>query len=292
MGNIFNIIIRVFPFIVLIIYEIISFYVIYRNNDFYNSNIISRSNSIVSSFYNNLDSYRSYLDLYSQNQRLANENSELRNELVKFQMNAIQVKDDSFVGQHSAAIQSNLPGYSIINAKVISNSISNIRNFIIVNKGSKQGVTKDMGVISDQGPVGIVIEVSENYACVMSLINKDAIFSARVKSTDHVGQLRWSGFDPRMAILDEIPKHIQLKRGDEIVTSGYSSYFPENIKIGRVLKQKDEANNFANIQVQLYNDFSNLSYVYLISNSKKDEIQQVETKIKELQRTNKSEHEE
>lgn len=292
MGNIFNIVIRVFPFIVLVFYEIISFYVIYRNNDFYQSNIISRSNLVVSSFYDKIDSYKSYLDLYTQNQRLANENSQLRNELIRAQVTSVKMKDDSIAGQSIASIQENLPGYSIINAKVISNSIANIRNFIIVNKGANQGVTKDMGVISDQGPVGIVIEVSANYACVMSLINKDAIFSARVKSTEHVGQLRWSGYDPRMAILDEIPKHIQLKRGDEIVTSGYSSYFPENIKIGRVLKQKDDASNFANIQVQLYNDFSNLSYVYLIANSKKEEIKQIETSIKELQRTNKNDHEE
>lgn len=292
MGNIFNIIIRVFPFIVLVIYEIFCFYVIYRNNDYYNSNIVSRSNSIVSSFYNNIDYYHNYLNLSSQNQKLANENSQLRNELVKMQIQETQMKDERIVLDNLSKIQRTLPGYAFIDAKVISNSIANVRNFIIINKGRKQGVTKDMGVISDKGPVGIVIEVSDNYSCVMSMINKDAIFSARVKSTDHVGQLRWSGYDARMAILDEIPKHIKLKRGDEIVTSGYSSYFPENIKIGRVVKQRNDVSNFANIQVQLYNDFANLSYVYLVSNSKKMEIQKVETKIKELQNTNKNSNEE
>ncbi|MFY7860832.1 MAG: rod shape-determining protein MreC, partial [Chitinophagales bacterium] len=101
--------------------------------------------------------------------------------------------------------------------------------------------------------------------------------------------LKWTGGDIRLASLDEIPRHIKLKQGDKIVTSGFSSYFPEGIPIGQVLNQKEDASNFANIKIQLYNDFSNLDYVYLINNTRQDEIQAIESQIIQKQSTSKNE---
>jgi len=287
MGNIFTIFLRVFPIIAFILLEIASFYTISCYNEFYRSNFINRSNSVVGGFYKEVESYKNYFQLKSQNESLLSENSELKKGLYNMRMALNEKIDDSLMSIQKQQLPIN---FDVISAKVINNSVSNARNYILINKGSKDGVVKDMSVISDKGPVGIVIEVSENYSCLMSFINKDAIFSARVKSTEHVGQLKWNGGDIRIADLDEIPKHIKLKKGDEIVTSGYSSYFPENIPIGKVIQQKDDKlNNFANIKVALYNDFSNLSYVYLIKNTKQTEIQTIEKKVIELQSTSKNE---
>lgn len=244
---------------------------------------------MVSGFYQEIDGYKNYMNLREENLALSNENSTLRNQVLKYQSQLMGYHSDSISGVQKANIQASMPVYGIIGARVISNSISNIRNYMIIDKGSKDGVTKDMGVINDKGPVGVVIDVSDHYCSVMSLINKDAIISAKVKATQHIGQLKWSGHDIRIAELDEIPNHIKLKKGDEIVTSGYSTYFPEGIRIGRVLQQKDDAGNFASIKVQLYNDFSNIGYVCLVSNRKQQEIQAVENSIKELQAEGKNE---
>jgi rod shape-determining protein MreC len=278
MGNIFTILFRVFPFAVFIILEIISFYVISNYNDYYKSNIISRSNSIVGGFYAQISEYNNYFSLKDHNDRLVAENAGLKNDLFTAH---------SFLSSSNKDTAGNirLPNqngnFQVIPAKLINNSISNLRNYIILDKGKNDGVTIDMAAISDKGPIGIVIDVTDKYCCLMSFVNKDATISARVKSTQHVGQLKWGGGDTRLAILDEIPKHIKLKKGDEIITSGFSSYYPEGIPIGRVLEQKeDKLNNFANIKVAIYNDFSNLKYVYLLKNNSQAEIKEIEDKLK------------
>lgn len=287
MGNIFTILFRVFPIISFILLEVVSFYIISKYNDFYKSNIISRSNSVVGGFYREIASYKNYFSLKEYNELLVAENSALKKVLYNTQSSLATYLDSSSVNNQKTILPNN---FDVISAKVINNSISNARNYILIDKGAKDGIVKDMAAISDKGPVGIVIEVSENYSCLMSFINKDAIFSARVKSSQHVGQLKWAGGDVRIANLDEIPKHIKLKKGDEIVTSGYSSYFPEGIPLGRVIEQKeDKLNNFANIKVAIYNDFSNLKYVYLLKNIHQDEISQIEAKINKIQSNSNNE---
>jgi len=287
MGNIFNILVKIFPTLVFAFYFALSFFIIGRYNQFYNSNIISRSNSLVASTYKTLDSYKNYFMLGDVNKNLADENAKLLNQVI-----ALQTQKSERIADSNYSAQSQLPQLSrfkLIPAKVIHNSIANIRNYIIIDKGSADGLHKDMGVISRNGPVGVVIEVNEHYSSIMSFINKDMTVSARVASTSHVGQLKWTGGDIRLASLDEIPKHIKLKKGDKIVTSGFSSYFPEGIPIGQVLKQKEDVSNFANIQIQIYNDFSNLDYVYLINNNSQSEIQAVESRIIQKQSTSKNE---
>jgi rod shape-determining protein MreC len=274
MGNIFTILFRVFPFIAFIFLEVISFYIISKYNDYYKSNIISRSNSVVGGFYKEVSDYENYFNLKDYNESLVKENADLKKQLFNTQLfltaNQVDTGSKTLVSPVGTS-------YEVMSAKVVSNSISNARNYIIIDKGSKDGVTIDMAAITENGPIGKVIDVSENYCCLMSFINKDMIVGARVKSTQHLGQLKWAGGDVRIAKLDEIPKHIKLKKGDEIVTSGNSNYFPEGILIGRVVEQKeDKLTNFANINVALYNDFTRLKYIYLIKHKDLDEIKKLE----------------
>jgi rod shape-determining protein MreC len=277
MGNILTILFRIFPFIVFVFLEIISFYIISKYNDYYKSNIISRSNSVVGGFYREIAEYENYFNLKDYNSNLVKENAELKKQLFNSQQLLTAKYQDSSAITQMAYDKT----YSVMPAKVISNSIANIRNYIIVDKGSKDGITVNMSAISDKGPVGIVIDVSENYCCLMSFINKDMIVGAKVKSTGQLGQLKWLGGDTRIARLDEMPKHIKLKKGDEIVTSGNSNMFPEGIPIGRVLEQKDDKLfNFANINVALYNDFSKLKYIYLVKHKDQEEIMLLNEKSK------------
>lgn len=239
--------------------------------------MINRSNAIVGNFYTKMSDYNNYFSLKDHNERLITENAELKQQLFAAQ-GFLQSSSDSFENQRLPFINEQ---FEVIPAKLINNSVSNLRNYIILNKGRRDGVTIDMAAISDKGPIGVVIDVTENYCCLMSFINKDATISARVKSTQHVGLLKWDEGDIRIAKLDQIPKHIKLKKGDEIITSGYSKEYPEGIPIGKVIEQKDiKLNNFANIKVSIYNDFSNLKYVYLLKNKRQAEIMEIEDSVK------------
>lgn len=282
MGNIIIIFQRVFPLLVFLFFQIISFYIISCYNDFHESKMISRSNHFSARYNESITNMTDFVNMPEYNEQLIHENAQLKQALYYAnQQHNIYVSDS--IMNHS---KPTLPlSVQITNAKVVSNTIANLRNYIIVDKGTKDGIVKDMAVISNRGPIGIVVDVSENYASIMSILNKDANTSVRVRKTQNVGQLRWKGGSIRTASLEEIPKHIKLKKGDVIETSGYSSYYPEGIPVGIVEDyQEDNKSNFANIRIALFNDFTKLKYVYLIKNVEQPEIKKIEDSIAIIQK--------
>jgi rod shape-determining protein MreC len=287
MGNIIVIFQRAFPFIVFILLQSLSFYFIFRYSNYHQSNIISRSNYLAASFNEKVSDVVSFVTMPSQNEALTKENARLREELYRVSTMVNRKLDDSNTQFIPVSIPANI---KVISGKVVSNSVANLRNFVVINKGLKDGVKKEMAVISNLGPVGIVIDVTENYSCVMSILNKDNNLSVRNRTTKNVGQLRWRGGEIGFAQLEEIPKHIKLKKGEVIETSGYSNYYPQGIPVGTVAKyEEDSKSNFALVKVKLYNDFSRLKYVYLIENIERPEIKAIEDTIVKIQKAETNE---
>lgn len=245
--------------------------------------MISRSNYLAASFNEKLSDMASFATMPSQNEALTKENAKLREELYRVS-SLVNIKlDDSNTHRIPIEIPANI---NVISGKVVSNSVAHLRNFVIINKGFKDGVKKEMAAISSLGPVGIVVDVTENYCCVMSILNKDNNLSVRNRQTKNVGQLRWKGGEIGFAQLEEIPKHIKLKKGEIIETSGYSNYYPQGIPVGIVAKyEEDSKSNFALVKVKLYNDFSKLKYVYLIENIERPEIRAIEDSIVKIQKS-------
>jgi rod shape-determining protein MreC len=128
-----------------------------------------------------------------------------------------------------------------------------------------------MGVISDQGLVGIVLESSADFATVIPVINREFRLSAKIKSNNYSGILQWDGVSPRYAMLTEIPFHVILTEGDSILTSGFSSIFPEGIEVGRIESFSLEKGNFYDIRVELFTDFQRLFHVNVIRNYRQEE---------------------
>jgi rod shape-determining protein MreC len=128
-----------------------------------------------------------------------------------------------------------------------------------------------MGVISDQGLVGIVLESSANFATVIPIINRDFKLSVKIKSNNYAGILQWEGGSPLNAILTEIPFHVSLSEGDTILTSGFSSIFPEGIEVGTIESFSLERGNFYDIRIRLFTDFQRLYHVNIIRNSRQEE---------------------
>jgi rod shape-determining protein MreC len=169
--------------------------------------------------------------------------------------------------------------FTFIPGKVIKNSIRLVNNHLLLNVGEADGVQPGMGVISSSGAIGQVKATSAHYATVTSLLHSRTSMSAKIKRSNTLGTIKWDGNNYLMANLDFIPRHIQVRKGDTIVTSGYNSIFPEGVMIGRVVSfAKESDNSFFTIRVRLAPDFANLSYVYVIKNTSRGERDGLERK--------------
>lgn len=220
---------------------------------------------------------KSYLHLNEDNILLSQENANLRALLKSshYSNNLItgEVQDTLFEQR-----------YSFIEAKVVNNSIHQKNNFLTINRGSKHGIRRGMGVIASQGVAGIVLHVSEHFATVQSFLNSDTKVSASLVSSHAFGSLVWgeNNSNPRMAVLKDIPNHIKVAKNEEVVTSGYS-LFPEGIFLGKVIESGLESgDSFLNISVALELDFSSLQYVYVVL----DKFSEEKTTLEEVSKEN------
>ncbi len=219
---------------------------------------------------------KEYIHLRENNENLAKENSALRGML----RDAYYVSDSTRV---RVADSVHFQQYSFITAKVINNSVNHRNNYLTLNRGRLQGVKPEMGVITSNGVVGIVRQVSDHYCTVMSLLHKETLVSAMIKRNKFFGPLSWDGEDPSIAVLKEIDKAVPVQIGDTIVTTSFSSIFPAGIMIGKIVEDKvNPGSNSHLIRVKLSTRFDNLSYVSIVDNLMKDEQ-------RELEATNKPE---
>jgi len=178
-------------------------------------------------------------------------------------------------------------GYDFIPAKVVGNSMYLNRNTLLLNKGSNDGIRKDMGVIAPTGLVGIVAEVSENYSVVLSLLNKASLISAKIIPHNYTGTIYWDGDNTRTVLMRDLPTHIYINKGDSIVTSGFSSIFPENIMIGTVKEYEimPEKVNYR-VNVELSTIFSSLQWVYIVRNLADNEQNELMRRFEEMEHNN------
>lgn len=271
MQQIINFFIRNRYLLLFLLLEIIALIFIIQSRTYHKSKFITSSNSIIGEIYTKTNNLSNYFSLAKENQKLADENTYLRNLLSKKKITTDSVFNhviDTVYHQE----------YHYITAKVINNSYSKRNNFLTINKGLKHGIQKDMGVILPNGVVGIIQNVSDNFATILSLLNENSKINVGVKNNNHFGTLSWNGKTYEEAQLLDFPRRAALKIGDTIVTGGKSVLFPEGIPVG-VIKSFNLRNNYyENITVTLFTDMSNLGYVYIVNNIDKNEIENLEKK--------------
>lgn len=263
-------------FFFFIIFFIISLVLVIRNNSFQRASVLNSSNQLVGRSYQRVNSFQEYLRLGQVNDSLAAENARLRASLKSsFYNDSIQqvtVKDTTDTTRFQQ--------YTYLVAKVVNNSIHQKNNTITIDKGKRHGIEKGMGVICSSGIVGIVDNVSNHYATIKSLLHEDTRISARISENQAFGSLVWGqeNYNPQIATLKDIPNHVEVKKGFHVVTSGYSSLFPADIAIGRVLVTRKKTGEISSdVKVKLSTDFSTLSYVYIIKSKLAAERQALET---------------
>ncbi|MFH2095991.1 MAG: rod shape-determining protein MreC [Bacteroidota bacterium] len=265
MKNLLRLIIRFHFFLLFVIFEVFSFILLVNYNSYQRASFVNSSNAAFAVFYSGYDQIVSYFSLSETNRILVEENTKLHNQLKEnYKVNKVKTHEveDSVYSQQ----------YRYFNAKVVNNSVNRQRNYMTLNKGSKHGVKPDMAVVSPQGAVGIIKDVSTNFSVAISILNPDCRMSAKLRKSKFFGSLSWDGYDNRVCILSEIPLHVNVEVGDTVVTSGYSSVYPEGILIGTVSSvQKPAGDSFYRIEVTLSADLYSLDYVYIIENVFKDE---------------------
>jgi len=251
--------------------EVLSITMIVKYNNYQRVKFLNSSNQLTGSIYDGYWGIAQYFSLKQLNDELAEENAKLRSELMREELSKI----GNDAPQQDSLYQQN---FFFLTAKVINNSVNRVHNYILLNKGSRHGIKPDMGVVSSDGVVGVVTNVSKNYCTVISLLNNRLKISAKIKRNNYFGSLTWNGDDYRKAELDEIPFHVDVAKGDTIVTSGYSAIFPEGLMLGTVSDYSLQGgSNFYKITVNLSVDFKNLVYVDVIQNKTRDEILKLES---------------
>lgn len=234
-----------------------------QGSSYQRSKLIGLNRELTGFVYSRVDGAREYLSLKQVNQNLAEENMELRNRL---DLLAGKVDTTLVISKSLDAYR-----YFYVPSRVVHNSVYKQYNFITLDKGKKDGVFKDMGVISDQGLVGIVLESSKNFATVIPILNRDFRLSVKIKSNNYAGILQWEGDSPLYAMLSEIPFHVNITEGDTILSSGFSSIFPEGLEVGQIESFVLEKGNFYDIRVRLSTDFQRLYHVNVIRNFRQEE---------------------
>ena len=257
MRNLFAFLFRHHVFFVFILLEIIAIGMIIQSHYYQSSRFASSCNVWSGQLLENYRSSRDYLSLRKVNDLLAEENAQLKNKTLELTVETASHEKDQ---------------YQYISAKVIKNSYNKRNNYLTINKGSVHGIENGMGVFINDGVVGIIRDVSEHFATVMSILNKNTIISTRFAKSNHFGELLWDGKSSDFAQLHSIEKYVNVSVGDSLITNSYSSIFPEGITIGTVNRfERESTANFYSIEVDLSVDFSNIDYVYVIKNLLKKE---------------------
>lgn len=276
MQNLIYLFIRYGGFILFLFLEGVCFYFVIQYNQKQKEIYVSSANSWVGIVYDKYDKVARFWNLSSVNDSLAKENAILRAQIRNAQFEATVRKDTNTIKKDSFIQQ-----YTFQEAVIINNSINQANNYLTINRGSNSGLKYGMGVISSNGIVGIIRSISPNFSLVMSILHNQTKISASVSSNNYFGSLVWKGFDPRYMNLDAIPKHATVQNGDTVQTSGYSNIFPKGIPIGIVEKVNEKTGSgFLDINVRLFNDLSNLKYVYVVENIFDDEQKKLDQQLK------------
>jgi rod shape-determining protein MreC len=259
-------------FFFFLLLEIICFYLIVRNNSYQRAAVANSSNAIAGNVLSLVADISEYFHLKEENEQLAAENAYLHS-ISKAAYTAV------LTSSHLTTVKDTLlkQQYQFLHAKIINNSVNKRNNYLTLDKGSKHGIKPEVAVICSNGIVGITKDVSENFTSVLSVLNKDAKISAKLKKNNYFGSLSWNGVNYQYGTLTDIPTHVPVKVGDTVVTNTFSAIFPENIMIGTIHGiSKDDGGNFYILDVKYSTNFKNVTHVYVVTNLYKEEQRKLE----------------
>ena len=265
MRNLFTFLWRHSIFFLFIFLEAISILFIVKYNGYQKAVAFGQFDEISGTLQSGYNNLWEYFNLRKINHDLAEENARYRKMLPSAFLitdSLVHYKKDTLYRQQ----------YQYVSAQVISNATNTSANYIQLDKGRLQGIGKDMAVISPKGIVGTVVNVSNNFAWVMSILNKESRISAYIKKNSQIGTVAWDGGSYLYASLKDIPTHVSVIKGDTVYTSGYSHIFPKGEMVGVISDVSTKpGEHFYTIQIRLAADFNSLGHVYVVKNLLREE---------------------
>jgi len=282
MRNLINFLIRYSVVFLFILLEGIAIYLMAQDRKYQGSIILSSGNTVVAEMYQWSNTVVEFFKLKAANENLSEENTALKNKII-----VLESKLASVQPHIKDTVHFRIPPemeYRFISAKVINNSTNKKLNYITIDKGSLSGIKPDMGVVSEEGVVGIVKNVSPQYSVIIPILNPKIEISCKFTKSNYSGPLVWNSddYDYRYAGLNDIARHVEFSLGDSLVTTGFTNAFPEGIPVGRIedfnIKPSDA---YFNIKVKLAVNFRTLSYVKVINFVNFEEQKQLEKEAEE-----------
>lgn len=275
MRNLLNFLLKYNYWFLFILLEAASFVLLFHFNNYQQSVYFSSANVVAGKVYELSGGVTSYFHLKSVNEDLLDRNMMLEQQIANLEGALLAQKVDS------ATVSSlkNLPrtNYEVFKARVANNSLNMADNYITLDKGSNDGIREEMGVVDGNGVVGIVYKTSPHFSLVISVLNSKSSISCKIVGSEYFGYLKWEHGDSRFAYLKDLPRHAEFNLGDTVVTSGYSTVFPEGIIVGTVDDMSDSNDGLSYLlKIKLATDFGKISDVRVITKTAQEEQKELE----------------
>lgn len=264
---------------IFLIYAAISLTLLFSFNPYQSSVFFTTANNMVGKYYTYTGHVSGYFGLRDINMELQKQNSELKIEVARLTEELKKIKGEiTYQEKYTSDTIVGPVSYGV--AQVVNVTTAYAYNYVTINKGRIDGIVDGMGIINHDGVVGIVSAVSDHFAVVISLLNPKLRLSCKIKGSEYFGSLTWDGQSPEYMTLEELPRHVTFERGDTVVTSGYSSAFPEGLAVGIVedYDREEYDDNFYSVRVKLTTDYFRLGDVCIIDLPSVQEQSELENK--------------
>lgn len=257
-------------FFLFLLLEAVGFSLVHAQYEYHKSVVAGLTGDLAFSAGRTVNSWKKFFTLDRENARLAAENAALR------QMLSVDDKRMQAGETDTLTLDGRKMPYAYTAASIVRPSYSSPKNYVVLDKGSSDGVEVDQGVVTDSGVLGVIVQTSANYSVCRSILHSDSHISARFKKNDYFGTVDWNGRDRRFVSLVDIPRQAPVSPGDTVVTDRRSTLFPEGLPIGVVEEASvGDASDFYDIKVRLFDDFANMRYVYVLKYKYPAELEQI-----------------
>ncbi len=276
MRNLLNFLFRYNHCIVFVLLQGVSFLLLFSFNNYQHSRFFTSANAFVGKIYEATRAVTGYFDLQRQNDVLMERNIWLEQQFLLADKRLKEMEEANTTSWPAETTTTMFQSYK---AGVIKNSLNRADNYITLNQGSLAGIKPDMGVIGPNGVVGIVYKTSPHYSLVISLLSSKSNLSCKIAGNEYFGFLQWEGGDSRYAYLKDLPRHAEFAIGDTIVTSGFSTVFPQGMMVG-VIEEANDTNDGLSflLKIKLATDFGKLRNVHVLAREGIEEQKLLEEK--------------
>lgn len=286
MRNLLQLIVKHSNFLLLLGLEVVAFIFIMRGNKYQQVVAAGAANAVTGAVQQMNDDVTSYFHLRSDNARLLEENARLNAEILELQNGQTPKRDvndtlttrnrEPLSSEEEPYIRADLD-YRFIPARVIAFSNDRRHNYLTLNKGARDGITPDMGVIGKDGIVGVVQSVSTHFAVVAPVIHEGIYISSMISKNGYMATVHWRGPNISRAELEDVARHVHVEVGDTIVTSGLSAIFPADVPVGVVSAVSlGEGDSYYDIDVDLATDFHSLRTVHVLNYAHRHELDSIQ----------------